>query len=258
MQRALQKGPPSFITAGRFEIVPPTHSLKLAEENEIAIHLLTPGVTKFLNTQIWYRGTDSTGEMRKEGIREAAVDLPLLFHAGGSSYVKIVPLRLGKIELTLWGRYPDGGLEGSKIAFEVELPSRSPKELIVGQSAAPDKTLPNALVYLEPKDLHFALPVSAVYDEIDQKVPIAAKYVEYAVRNQDDDAIELDPANGSIKPIRKGAALVETSFGGWKNLTCVIVEEDMDPNKIGSAANCNSLLQPGEKLGVPWREDDAP
>jgi hypothetical protein len=66
MQRALQKGPPSFITAGRFEIVPPTHSLKLAEENEIAIHLLTPGVTKFLNTQIWYRGTDSTGEMRKE------------------------------------------------------------------------------------------------------------------------------------------------------------------------------------------------
>jgi hypothetical protein len=37
--------------------------------------------------------------------------------------------------------------------------------------------------------------VSAVYDEIDQKVPIAAKYVEYAVKNQDDDAIELDPAN---------------------------------------------------------------
>ena len=73
------------------------------------------------------------------------------------------------------------------------------------------------------------------------------------IKANDASIIDLDRTTGYIKPLQVGEALVKTSFAGWTNLMCVLVESERNPDE-GPTPTCESLLLPGEKLATPTRQ----
>jgi hypothetical protein len=105
-------------------------------------------------------------------------------------------------------------------------------------------------IFLKPETRTYALTVGAFYGNEKEQIQIDPAFASFQVRTANNaPIIALDKSTGSIKPLQLGEALVETSFGGWTNLTCVVVKNDFDPNERNSP-NCKSLFHPGEKPGV--------
>jgi hypothetical protein len=167
-----------------------------------------------------------------------------------SAYVTIVPLSLGKFELGLFGRFPDGGFVDRKVAFNVEPPQKPPDKLIVSQGALPKYEAKHIVIALTGDNPHDDLGIFAKYEGLDTLVDIDTSFVTFRVTSRDQvDPIHLDQQTGLLTPIHPGQALVETFFGGRRDLTCVDVEEAMTPGRSYFEKNCQQLLSPGEKLG---------
>jgi pimeloyl-ACP methyl ester carboxylesterase len=249
----------AFFTTGRIEAVAPIGNLKLAEENEIPLRIHTQGLTHLSISQTHYQG-DLTGPESKRvhtSITAGSSDVPIEFRSDASAYVRVIPLRLGHIKIDMGGRYPDGGIVQMSLMLNVELPSRSPKRINIGQLGLPSKPAPVAFAFLNPKGRSYALRISAEYDGVAAEIPIDAHSAAFKVRMANGaSVIQFDKSTGFFKPLNVGEALIETTFGGWKELTCIDVEDrfDFDLTRPG---DCKSLLLPGEKLGTPVRNDSA-
>jgi hypothetical protein len=243
-----------FVANGRVEITGLPDVVKLGEANEIDLRIQGEGLTKVESSQTLYdhEVTISNGSDILVPIRSSFLELPILYHSDGSAYINLVPLRLGRVRLDLTGRFQDGGLIRKSVMLRVGLPSSAPKGLVVGGISDPGKNASIVTAYLSPEGLKASLAVSAIYGSVSENLPIDAKFVKFKVRTVGNEpVIELDESTGYFKPVQVGEALVEITFGGWTNLTCVQVKDRYDPGLTGPPQSCKSLLRPGESLAKP-------
>ena len=235
----------------RVEVIKPLPKLVLGEGNEIPLKIGAPGLTSIYSYQTQFLGKDQTIPDRIEG---SSNSLGILHHEDGSTYISLVPMRLGKVELTLLGKFGDGGISRTRVVLDVDTPKRKPERLIVAQTGDPKVNADKVTVYLngmkgDGKLTNTFLVVKAQYGDVKEPMQIDPTFVKFTVRNIDDtQIIHLNESTGFITPIKLGHALIETRFGGLKNLTCVVVENKLDMDRYDHS-RCEELLQPGEKAG---------
>jgi hypothetical protein len=75
----------------RIELLVPDHNLTLAQENEVGVVVHAPGLAQLSGYQIpyWDGQLEIGGDV--EGSHKV---MPILRHADGSTYIKVVPMRL--------------------------------------------------------------------------------------------------------------------------------------------------------------------
>ena len=227
------------------DIEAPSQKLKLAEENDIHLLIHARGLTSVTIAQS-ERGQNTS---RYFDIPESHVDVPVTYHADGSAVIRVTPLRLGEIGLSIRGAFPDGSVFIKKVMLDVEPPARQPLKVFAAEAAGQNST-PRILLYLQKQGGQKFLQVHAVYDGVKEPIPIDSNAVVYRVRTNDDTPpVELDETTGLLTPIHVGRAIVESSFAGQETLTCVVVNEKFDLNTaVGEHSNCEELLHSGEKL----------
>lgn len=231
-----------FLRNDRIEVIPP-HKLILAQEAEIPLVLHSQGLASVNVSQVQYRYPNRQGPDPAHG---SEMKVPILNHADGSPYIKIIPMRLGQVELDLSGIFPDGGLFHKEVKFDVEPPERKPVKLVVGQGGSPQSTTPVILMHLSGENRN-SLNVNAQYDNVAELLEIDPSFPRFVVRTRDNKPIiHLDESTGIITPLNVGQALIETWFGGKKNLTCVEVTQNIGDWYDHSL--CKGLLASGEEL----------
>ncbi|WP_263416050.1 hypothetical protein [Terriglobus albidus] len=247
-QAAPSKKPPLFSAPGRLDMAAPSHDFKLAEESEITLRPHAPGLTAVETQQIQYQPDDVASRQRPHFPEGGAVTIPISYHPDGSATIKIVPRLLGHIVLRINAIFPDGGTTTSEITLNIRPSDQSPEKLIVSD-------FPWIRTFLDPKEPVRSLTVRAIYKNLKEEVTIDPSFASFHVRNANNSApvISMDATKGLIKPLRIGDALVETSFGGWTNLTCITVNDHYDPN-LRDPFDCKSLLRPGEKAAMSIRK----
>jgi hypothetical protein len=231
----------------RLDVLTSDDPLVLAEPNEISLRLHDPSLTNLVVTQVQYLGKDGHSPDFVSGSRQS---LQILHHEDGSSYIAIVPMRLGKVELDLMGRFPDGGIVYKKLMVRVVPTQKLPVRLMVGHIGTPGMNSPRVLESMTGERVQEALNLYAVYEGLTEPLMIDPAFATFTTRtNEKVNPIHLDHITGSLTPLNVGQALVETSFGGRTNLTCVVVKQALDPNRSYLESNCRQLLSSGEKLG---------
>jgi len=239
-----------FLAPDRIEVIPPSTPLKLAEENELSLRIKSPGAVMMATEQAQYAPQDAVTRLIPSIPHGSYADLPIQYRDDGTAFIKIIPRRLGTVVFSLRAHFPDGGLTKVSATLTVEPPARSPKRLIVGHDGTPTST-PTHYSYLYPDTDKGGLSIFADYDNLKEEVTIDPSFVRFKVRTANGASIiKINKSTGRITPLQLGEALVETRFGGLKNLTCVVVEEELDRNRTGPPQTCKSLLLPGERLAT--------
>jgi hypothetical protein len=241
-----------FAVHGRLDVLIPQQSLKLAEKNQVPIQVHAPGLTKVEVQQIRYGRADSKGRKISHRPKGGWAVVPVLYRADGTPYIEVVPRVLGEMTLRISGRFPDGGETEAEGVVTVTVPQATPKKLIVGTDGAPGVNAPWLPVYQKPSTQTYGLSIRAIYGDVPEQIDVDPALASFRVRSERNQPpiISVDKSTGRIKPLRSGAALVETTFGGWTSLTCVTVQDHYNPGAY-PLPNCDSLLQPGERPGVP-------
>jgi hypothetical protein len=226
------------------DVTVPTYKLILAQENEILLSIHAPGLTSVWSFQEHY---DRQNRDFHSEVRGSEIQLPIKYHADGSAYVTIIPMRLGKMDLSLDGRFPDGSIFGKRIMLDIDPPKREPQELIVGQPTFDGGKIS---LFLHRQPGRKWLAVSAIYDNLANEITIDPSYASFKVRTKHKTSpVSVDESTGQLIPLHVGHALIETSFGGKSSLTCVTVEELFDLNSPNyDHSYCEELLLPGERF----------
>ena len=237
-----------YLAPGRVDVIPPTTPIKLAEENEVPLHIQSPGLVEVETDQAQYNSDDlQTRKLPPTRPEGGYAVLPILYHSDGSPYVKVVPRRLGKIVLEVRALFPDGGFTKTDAILDVVPPSRSPQRLFVSEDGFSGYGIIYA--YLKPQSDRWWLAVSAAYEGVKEPFLVYPSYATFKIRTANDASIiGLDATTGIFTPLQPGEALVKTTFGNLTALTCVVVAEENDPNRTGPPQSCKSLLVAGEKL----------
>jgi hypothetical protein len=250
---------PGFFAKGRIESRVPSNPVRLGELTEIPLVLHVPGITELSVSQKSFDVPTQDSDRPRESriITDSIQRVPILYHPDGSPYIKIRPLNVGQLEVEIGGRYPDGGVVKDSVSLDVKLPLAEPIGLIVGHVTGRPVNYPLLLTRMVPgKEGHpDRFPIGAKYENVNDAVPIDPSLISFDVRTANDrPVIDFDKVTGYYKPLQEGEALVQSRFGGWTNLTCVVVEglADLNPRKFD---NCRSLLLPGERLATPTRDD---
>jgi hypothetical protein len=178
--------------------------------------------------------------------------VPIIYKPDGSAVIHVTPLRLGKLQLSVSGIFPDGAMFRRAVMIEVGMPSILPRNLLVYQGGAPFGQEIIRL-YLHEQPGRAWIQVRALYDTVKDPILIDPTAVAFNIRTNDPTSpVHLDETTGLLTPLHTGHALIGSGFGQHSALTCIVVEEKFD---LGSAnhdrSRCEELLQPGEKLTVP-------
>lgn len=170
--------------------------------------------------------------------------------ADGSSYITIRPLRLGLVTLELSAIFPDGGVARKFIQMDVVPRQKRPEKLLVSDLWLPEHDTPRFFLSMRPETSKDVVNIYAKYDDLTNLVRMTPSFATFRLlTGKGEEPIHIDQQTGVITASHPGQALLETSFGGRKNLTCVIVEPTYNPNARNPAMNCQQLLPPGGKLG---------
>jgi hypothetical protein len=235
----------SPLMQNRVDVIAPNRSLTLGEETEIALKIYTQGLTKLISSQATYDAADAGHRL----VEVSRTQLDVLRHPDGSAYIKVVPERVGKVELALSGTFPDGAIFNTKIVLHVgRLPARKLQMLVVdhtenGRSIAGGTTL----AYLHSSGGGADRPVlhvHASYAGLPQLLEVAQGLATFKLKTETaDPVIRLDAKTGVITPVKVGVALVETSLSGVTTLTCVVVAQDQ--NTTTGPRPCRHLTATG-------------
>lgn len=219
----------------------PKKPLILGETNEIQLSVFDPELTELSGTQ-WAKSIDIEGvEPQSVGGEKT---YPILHHADGSSYIAFVPLRLGHVTLYLFGRTIGGAVWRKDLTLEVHAPNRAPDELLI--SFITSGRLPVSLN--KALDPSYFLP-HIRYKDVTETIDLPASVVSFTLRTAGSaEVARIDPKTGLITPIQAGHVLVESSYMGLKNFTCLVV---VNGPIFYAHSFCQDLLQPGESLTVP-------
>ena len=230
----------TFQADERVTITGPDRPLLLGQCSEISLKLATKGLVS-INVE------QDIGDDPFDTIFGGIANVPVLQHENGDYYIEVIPLRLGRSRLSLFGRFPDGGIFSKRLSILTEPPSQVPKKLIVGSGTSPDRSTPKLRMHLDPPNTAFLVP-DATYEGLTQILRIDAHFAQFSIRaSRNKPILRIDPATGRITPLAAGDAIVDTSYGGRTVPTCVVVT----PSPADSAKDhsfCSELLRPGEKL----------
>jgi hypothetical protein len=242
---ARQVGPRPFPADSRLDVIAPKAPLVLARKNRILLSFHEPGITALDSEQVQYANDDVSRPDIAEGGRQT---VQVESAGGNTEYVEIVPVRLGKVEISLYGKFADGGFVSRKVVVNVVPPQAPPTKLVVGAS---HNDIPRTLLSVTGAQRQFELQVYAKYDELTTLVTIAPEFVKFKVRADDraSPVVQVDPQTGVVTAIEPGQAVVETSFTRKNYLTCVVVKSSLILNKIYFQDQCQAELNPGERLG---------
>jgi hypothetical protein len=174
-------------------------------------------------------------------------ELPIQYHPDGSAYITVIPMRLGRVELDLGGRFPDGGLVGEKSTFEVAPTRLQPDKLIVGPI---DHNVDSVLMRTSGASMRSALVPYAKYSNLLVDVKIDPAFATYHIIASDQPVpIQIDGKTGRIIAMHSGQALLRISFGGRANLICIDVADPAERSRPFLQTNCRPFLGPGARLG---------
>ena len=242
-----------FVAPGRLDVHPPSRPLKLAEENEVSLQSHQPGLNSVEIQQVQYSPGDTGPHKTPHFPKGGWATLPVLHRADGSAYVNVVPRALGQVVLEIKARFPDGGETHTEALISVDPPDRSPEKFIVGEDRG-DLVIP---LYLKPYPTVSVPHIQAIYGSEGDAYQINPAFVSFKIRTANDaHIVELNKTTGLIRPVRPGQALLKTTFQGWSNLTCIVVEDKFNPSPVPRPP-CESLLLPGEKLATPTRSGNS-
>ncbi len=241
------------IVYGRLQIPPLTKPLKLEEANEIPI--LVNGYKVHSAFAKWSYYTTDGNLMPPDDGNEVTV----MYHADGSAYVKIVPEKLGKLQLSIVASFDDGGLANARADAVVVYPDRKPEKIYVTTTGRGDFRT-SRTIYMdlsEMSKMEHLFP-RALYKDAVHPVPIPATDVSFMLitTTENDPPITIEESTGIITALHIGHALIQTTFQGFSVLTCVDVLEDA--KFTGEGTVCNELVPAGMTAPLTGFEHDRP
>jgi hypothetical protein len=115
------------------------------------------------------------------------------------------------------------------------------------------QTQSSGTIYLDLSEMssHSGLGPMAIYHGAAQPAPIPPKYLHFKLitANGGDPPISIDETSGRITALKIGHALVQTTFEGLSDLTCVDVMENASDGS--DRTNCQELVPAG--MAAPLR-----
>lgn len=220
---------------------PVIEPLKLGEENEIPLLLNGFKVISAEARWMYYTKTGSLPfSMHKKKVK-------VLYHADGSAYVKISPKKFGRIQLSIGACFEDGSFAEAIIDAEVIFPDRKPEKFLIARGAWSGCTITSGTIYLDLSKSfkgEIICPIILYKGEV-HRVRIPAKDVSFKLitASENDPPIILDESTGSIEALHIGHALIQATFQGLSNLTCVAVVKDA--RFTGNGTACSELVPAG-------------
>jgi hypothetical protein len=181
--------------------------------------------------------------------------LPVSYDSNGGASVRVTPLRLGKLQLTLFVSFEDGGFERKTIDVQVGQSEQQAEKLMITLGGDYRDT---PVVYLDLSEAHKTKHIApaAIYKNVTNPVLLNASDVTFKLINSPGAAAEIDPSTGIVTARYVGQALLETSFAGVSTLTCIDVMNDV---RLGPRSRCEELLPPGRSLPPSaWELDKTP
>lgn len=267
-QTAASAAPPfRFGRGSLIQIVAPSTPLKLVEKAEISLILHDKGLTSLAVSQRRYLDPEHK-IYDAYGIYGGDQTLPVHYRPDGSGYIEVIPLRLGEIELSLSGSFPDRAFDQNSIFVQVEPSQRKPEALVAASMGAPDSDRDILRLDLhdspivdswvqDPKRRAYLFP-AAYYLDFPVPIELDRSFVHFAVKQPEDaPVIDFDPATGGMRPLRVGAAMVETSFGGLTKRTCILVRVKWDIYHDSACETLFSAVRPTltDPLDTTWTQN---
>lgn len=226
-----------FIANDRVQLLPIDHSLKVAELNEIPLHISYPNVKSIIIDWGIYR----PGLTRPKYAHDAkSAEYSLL---PGTSIIHFTPSVIGKLKIVIMVDFQDGGFSRNEEDVETVLPDRPPEKFIFPKS---DWTTWNQNRRYAIVNQTVWLDTVAYYAGFDKPIHLPATDIAFHVLNYPGrEPLQLDSATGIIKPVDAGRSLVQADFAGLTTFTCVIV---FASGPGGPSQDCNDLLPPGMSM----------
>ena len=230
-----------FIADYRVDVIEPRKPFLLAEENELELKIHVPGLSSVSIRQKRAFTAEGIDEDENEIIRSGIMDLPVLYHPDGSAYIKVIPVRLGKLKVDMDGKFKDGGVFGKSVILDVQEPERSPQKLMLEDGDTWSRNF--KVIPLDKRGHNDWLKVYALYDSVEKPIRIDPQAVTFHILSKDKKPpFEISHA-GIFTPHRLGNALVEVTYGGLSTMMCVIVEPSLG---IDNHDTCPELYHPAE------------
>lgn len=232
------------IVAGRVQIPTVTEAVKVAEPNQILLQSGWQRVTSVVASWAYYNGDG----FLERPFNEKDDILPVSYESGGGAYVNVTPRRLGKVQLTLFVSFADGGVERKMIDLQVGQSGRPPERVVIGLPGIGYQT-DTPVLSLDLSDAYRTEHIypAAIYKSVTSPVPLNAADVsfKFIASTGTEAAAEIDPSTAIVTARHVGQALLETSFGGVTTLTCIDVMQHIGG---GTRSRCEELLPPGRHL----------
>jgi len=218
-------------------------SLPFGEPGKLTVRLAGPGELRtaaYHQLMQYYVSHESTAfedpetdETRQLGMVLGASD--------GSTFVNLVPQRMGKATFRIDVLFADGGVATQTFEVAVKPPEKPPMQLMNSIDGTHMDLFMAAttlhLLLTAPNNVRKLFPVVQMKDN-QPLILLNASNVKFEVKQAEDPVIRLDPASGEVTGLRMGHGLIGTSFAGAESETCVVVIADLTK---GDPSNCEEL-----------------
>jgi len=229
---------PGHIVTDRIRAEDPAEKPRLGETIQIPLTIFVSGIQKLWTTQYYFDNElqDPTSHLVPKLVPESILELPIEHSADGRAFITLRLLRAGQLKITISGRYPDGNVANLSKNLDVGLPQALPTGIIVGRFGLVGSNFAVLTERLNASGVEplSKWPLGAKYESVKQIVPIDPKMATYRFRTINHrPVIAFNRETGNYKLLEPGEEIVETTFGGWTNLTCVEVLENDDHDRGG-------------------------
>jgi len=223
------------------------HPVALAEPAKIPLRISMRGLGSIMTNQRRY---DAGGRHTAAPIESSKQRVPIQVSADGSPYITITPLLLGKVEVDLTGGFSDGGIFYKRVLLDVAPTQKRPEKMMVGHLGYPAENIPRILKSVRGEEAEDIFNIYVTYKDLSVPIRIEPSFVTFRIISGDQgEPIRLNHETGYFTTLHPGQVLVETSFAGKTNLTCVVVEPKLAAGMSYGADRCQKLLPAGRTLG---------
>ena len=236
---------PDFLSVkGRLTIRVPLQALHLGEENVFEIALKGPDLQHLVVIQGQKDSFGNPADLGDQGQEPSLQRRP-----DGTNFVNVVPAGLGNVEFDFVASFVDGGFESETVTANV-VASRPPRKLEIDSMQFGDRSMQ----YLEVGQQK-VLWIKAYFEGVPNPLTIPAKDMQFKVsQTKGEPAIRFDSTTGTINSLRLGHALIESTYAGVLQTTCVLVRE----SDFFDRGNCEELRANGDGALPTAQGADAP
>jgi hypothetical protein len=228
----------TFIADDRIQLLPIDHSLKVAEPNEIPIHISYPNVKSIIIDWGIYPPGWTSPQYANEARSAEYTLLP------GTSIIRFTPSVVGKLSISIMVNFEDGKFARKDEDVETVLPDRLPEKLIFQKNSYRSTWNENVKWAIVGQTVWLITVV--YYPGFDKPIRLPATDIAFRVLNDPKmEPLQVDSATGTIKPVAPGRALVQADFAGLTTFTCI---RAFTSNPGGPWDDCHDLLPPGKSM----------